>query len=127
MLQRSLPAGFVVPCLPSKTDRLPSGSEWLHEIKHDGFRVIARNEWARKTIIRRIRSLIPPNLNSTLMPCKAWNGSSAFLRVSRYNVQATHEIGRHRGCRSVAPCPCYQALEPMAVIMEDPLPGNFSG
>jgi bifunctional non-homologous end joining protein LigD len=33
----TLPAGFIAPCLPSKTDKLPSGSEWLHEI-----RVIAR-------------------------------------------------------------------------------------
>jgi hypothetical protein len=41
MLQRTLPAGFIAPCLPTKTDRLPSGSQWLHEIKHDGFRVIA--------------------------------------------------------------------------------------
>jgi ATP-dependent DNA ligase len=37
MLQRTLPAGFIAPCLPSKTDKLPSGSQWLHEIKHDGF------------------------------------------------------------------------------------------
>jgi bifunctional non-homologous end joining protein LigD len=42
MLQRTVPAGFIAPCLPTKTDKLPSGSEWLHEIKHDGFRVIAR-------------------------------------------------------------------------------------
>ena len=41
MLQRTLPAGFIAPCLPTKTDKLPSGSEWLHEIKHDGFRIIA--------------------------------------------------------------------------------------
>jgi len=26
---------------PTKTDKLPSGSQWLHEIKHDGFRIIA--------------------------------------------------------------------------------------
>src|SRR2546421_9016281 len=32
MLQRTLSAGFVAPCLPSKTDKLPSGSDWLHEI-----------------------------------------------------------------------------------------------
>jgi bifunctional non-homologous end joining protein LigD len=44
MFPRTLPAGFIAPCLPSKTDRLPSGSEWLHEIKHDGFRVIARKQ-----------------------------------------------------------------------------------
>ena len=33
MLQRALPAGFIAPCLPTKTDKLPSGSQWLHEIK----------------------------------------------------------------------------------------------
>ena len=42
MHMRTLPAGFIAPCLPTKTDKLPSGSDWLHEIKHDGFRIIAR-------------------------------------------------------------------------------------
>jgi ATP-dependent DNA ligase len=28
----------------TKTDKLPSGDLWLHEIKHDGFRVIARKD-----------------------------------------------------------------------------------
>jgi ATP-dependent DNA ligase len=44
MLQRTLPAGFIAPCLPTKTDKLHSGSDWLHEIKHDGFRIIARKK-----------------------------------------------------------------------------------
>src|SRR4051812_29009887 len=39
-----LPAGFVAPCLPTKADQPPSGGLWLHEIKHDGFRVIARKD-----------------------------------------------------------------------------------
>jgi hypothetical protein len=47
MLQRTLPAGFIAPCLPTKTDKLPSGSQWLHEIKRDGFRVIARKKAPR--------------------------------------------------------------------------------
>jgi hypothetical protein len=38
----SLPLGFVPPCLPSKAPHPPTGEAWLHEIKHDGFRVIAR-------------------------------------------------------------------------------------
>src|SRR5262249_19875739 len=25
---RALPAGFIAPCLPTKTDKLPSGSQW---------------------------------------------------------------------------------------------------
>src|SRR5262250_193263 len=47
MLQRTLPGGFIAPCLPTKTDELPSGSDWLHEIKHDGFRIIARKDGPR--------------------------------------------------------------------------------
>ena len=53
MLQRTLPAGFIAPCLPSKTDKLPSGSQWLHEIKHDGFRIIARKTGTRVRLYSR--------------------------------------------------------------------------
>jgi bifunctional non-homologous end joining protein LigD len=40
----SLPLGFIAPCLPTKAPQPPTGDGWLHEIKHDGFRVIARKE-----------------------------------------------------------------------------------
>jgi ATP-dependent DNA ligase len=53
MLQRTLPAGFIAPCLPTKTDKLPSGDLWLHEIKHDGFRVIARKDGHRVRLYSR--------------------------------------------------------------------------
>jgi ATP-dependent DNA ligase len=36
-----------VPCLPTRAPRPPYGAIWLHEIKHDGFRVIARKEGKR--------------------------------------------------------------------------------
>ena len=41
------PSGFVEPCLPSKVVRPPSGSLWVHEIKHDGFRLMVRREGSR--------------------------------------------------------------------------------
>jgi bifunctional non-homologous end joining protein LigD len=41
-----LPLGFIAPCLPTKAPQPPTGGAWLHEIKHDGFRVIARKEGA---------------------------------------------------------------------------------
>src|SRR5438034_4277783 len=53
MLQRTLPAGFIAPCLPIKTTTLPSGGQWLHEIKHDGFRVIARKDGDRVRLYSR--------------------------------------------------------------------------
>ena len=52
-MQRTLPAGFIAPCLPTKTDKLPSGSQWLHEIKHDGFRIIARKNGAQVRLYSR--------------------------------------------------------------------------
>jgi bifunctional non-homologous end joining protein LigD len=47
MLLRSrwaAPSGFIEPCLPSPADRPPSGPDWIHEIKHDGYRLMARQD-----------------------------------------------------------------------------------
>ena len=53
MLSRTVPAGFLAPCLPTKALRPPCGALWLHEIKHDGFRVIARKDGARVKLYSR--------------------------------------------------------------------------
>jgi bifunctional non-homologous end joining protein LigD len=47
------PLGFVPPCLPTKAPQPPTGDAWLHEIKHDGFRVIARKDGARVRLYSR--------------------------------------------------------------------------
>jgi bifunctional non-homologous end joining protein LigD len=49
----ALPAGFIAPCLPTSAPQPPSGDGWLHEIKHDGFRVIARKEGKRVMLYSR--------------------------------------------------------------------------
>jgi bifunctional non-homologous end joining protein LigD len=53
MLQRTLPAGFIAPRLPMKAPQPPSGVLWLHEIKHDGFRVVARMDGDRVRLYSR--------------------------------------------------------------------------
>ena len=40
----TLPAGFIPPCLPMMAPRPPSEPVWLHEIKFDGVRVLARKD-----------------------------------------------------------------------------------
>ena len=42
--ERRRPAGFILPCQPTLSDTVPSGPLWLHEIKHDGYRIMARKE-----------------------------------------------------------------------------------
>ena len=41
------PSDFIAPCLPSKVFRPPSGPLWVHEIKHDGYRLMVRRDGAR--------------------------------------------------------------------------------
>jgi bifunctional non-homologous end joining protein LigD len=45
--------GVIEPCLPSPAHAPPSGPGWLHEIKHDGFRILARRSDAGVQLITR--------------------------------------------------------------------------
>jgi bifunctional non-homologous end joining protein LigD len=41
---KPLRAGFVIPAQPVKASKPPSGDDWVHEIKHDGYRIIVRRD-----------------------------------------------------------------------------------
>ena len=45
--------GIIEPCLPSPVKVPPSGPGWIHEIKHDGFRIMARRDGAGVRLITR--------------------------------------------------------------------------
>jgi bifunctional non-homologous end joining protein LigD len=54
MLRTRLPPpGFIEPCLPTPADYPPSGPGWIHEIKHDGFRLMARRDAAGVRLLTR--------------------------------------------------------------------------
>ena len=42
-----------MPCLPTAIDRCKSGPAWVHEIKHDGYRMIARRTGDRVRLYTR--------------------------------------------------------------------------
>ena len=44
---------FLDPCLGSLCDRTPTGPKWVHEIKHDGYRIQARVDGARARLLTR--------------------------------------------------------------------------
>ena len=37
--------GFVDPCIPTLAAKPPAGPDWVHEIKHDGYRLIVPLRW----------------------------------------------------------------------------------
>src|SRR5579859_7548804 len=53
MLQRAFPPGFIVPAQPIERDKPPAGPKWVHEIKHDGFRMLVRRDGERVRVFSR--------------------------------------------------------------------------
>jgi bifunctional non-homologous end joining protein LigD len=41
------------PCIPTRTTKVPTGPDWLYEIKHDGYRVIVRRDGERVRLFTR--------------------------------------------------------------------------
>src|SRR6195952_3427623 len=41
------------PCIPTRGTKVPSGPNWLHEIKHDGYRLIVHREGKRVRLFTR--------------------------------------------------------------------------
>jgi bifunctional non-homologous end joining protein LigD len=39
-----LATDFVPPCIPTRADKVPVGPDWVHEIKHDGYRLQVRRD-----------------------------------------------------------------------------------
>jgi hypothetical protein len=79
--------GRVEPCLPSPAKAPPSGPGWLHEIKHDGFRILARRDSAGVRLINR-----------------AGNDFSSRLRAARARAEtARHSTRTYGSC-----CACYR-------------------
>src|SRR5215216_3370240 len=41
------------PCIPTRGTRVPNRPDWLHEIKHDGYRLIVQREGKRLRLFTR--------------------------------------------------------------------------
>jgi ATP-dependent DNA ligase len=41
------------PCIPTRGTKVPAGPNWLHEVKHDGFRMIVQRESDRVRLFTR--------------------------------------------------------------------------
>src|SRR2546423_2290112 len=41
------------PCIPTRGIKVPSGPEWFHEVKHDGYRLIVQRDGKRVRLLTR--------------------------------------------------------------------------
>jgi bifunctional non-homologous end joining protein LigD len=70
---RLRPVGFIEPCQPSTASDPPDGPGWIHEIKHDGFRMMALCAGDRVRLLTR-------NGNDWSERFPAGSGRSSSLR-----------------------------------------------
>jgi bifunctional non-homologous end joining protein LigD len=47
------PLAFIPPCIPTWSRHAPVGRDWVHEIKHDGYRLTVRRQGARVRLFTR--------------------------------------------------------------------------
>jgi bifunctional non-homologous end joining protein LigD len=46
-LPSDMPTRPFQPCIPTRATKVPAGPDWLHEIKHDGYRLIVQKDQKR--------------------------------------------------------------------------------
>jgi bifunctional non-homologous end joining protein LigD len=50
---RVLPACFIEPCIATESHKVPAGPGWIHEVKHDGYRMQVRKDGDRVRLFAR--------------------------------------------------------------------------
>ena len=122
MLKRNLPAGFVVPAQPVEREAPPSGADWVHKIKHDGFRMLVRRDgdsvllYSRKALDWTAR-LPAIAAGAALLKAKTFtiDGEAVVIRPDGL----THfEALRRRGAGAVAVLYAFDLRSWTAIICE---------
>jgi ATP-dependent DNA ligase len=82
--------GIIEPCLPSPAKAPPFGPGWIHEIKHDGFRILARRDSAGVRLLTRhgndFTSRFPLAIEAVMaLPARSFllDGEAIVSRTSR--------------------------------------------
>jgi bifunctional non-homologous end joining protein LigD len=66
------------PCIPTRSTKVPAGKDWLHEIKHDGYRLIVQREGKRVRLFTR-NGHDWSNRYPTIVEAALRNRSSSFV------------------------------------------------
>ena len=48
-----MPSTLFPPCIPTRATAVPTGPDWIHEIKHDGYRLIVQRDGQRVRLFTR--------------------------------------------------------------------------
>jgi len=107
--------GFIEPCLPSLAKAPPSGPGWIHEIKHDGFRILGRRDRTGVRLITRNGNDFTDHFPSIAMALKSLPVRSCMIDgeaiVCDENGLAVFELIRGHGGKTSAVLCAFDLLE----------------
>src|SRR5437764_7100608 len=93
------------PCLHSPAAKPPGGAGWLHEIKHDGFRMLVRRDAAGVRLFTRnghdwtwpvsFRVPCSPTIQKSIVPMVRLRSRLEFL-VSKRSTKGSIKIADHK-------------------------------
>ena len=113
--ERTRPLGIIEPCLPSPAKAPPSGPGWLHEIKHDGFRILARKDAAGVRLITRAGNDFTDRFPFIAMALKSLLVRSCVIDgeaiVCNENGLAVFDLIRGHGSKTSAVLCAFDLLE----------------
>src|SRR5579862_2492319 len=113
--RKSRLVGFVEPCLPSPAKAPPAGPGWIHEIKHDGFRIMARRDAAGVRLLTRKGNDLTRRFPFIAMAVAALKASSCLIDgeaiVSDENGLAVFDRIRGQGALADATLCAFDLLQ----------------
>ncbi len=80
--------GRYEPCLPRLAKEPPAGPGWIHEIKHDGFRILAELDAGGAKLITRTASIFP--VVSRWQPPGSPRYRHNILQPAAFTIQTEH-------------------------------------
>ena len=90
---RAMPAGFIRPCQPSPAAAPPTGTDWFHEIKHDGIRLLVRRDGDRVRAFTR-------NGNNLALRYPAVVAAASALRARSFVIDGEAVVADSAGLAS---------------------------
>lgn len=75
----SRPPKWIKPQLPRLVDEAPTGKDWVHEIKYDGYRMHARIYGGQVKLLTRAGLDRPHRYRRTIEALGSLKGKSAYL------------------------------------------------
>jgi hypothetical protein len=88
------------PCIPTPATKVPAGAEWIHEIKHDGYRLIVQREGKRVRLFTR-NGYDWSDRFPLIMQAALRNRISSFQRMAEIGGSTSKIAGNHAQRRGV--------------------------